>query len=135
YLALLEEIESTPSPGLYQPLRPDGHLLMWFEQYDRSRDVLTRTVDSARAGGALGALPYALAVLSDLDFRTGNWGAAYAGATEAVRLADETNQITTLAFSLGCLARLEAAQGRESDCRAHSERALAIAYPRVGAVV
>src|SRR5207244_10966918 len=73
--------------------------------------------------------------LADLDSRTGNWAAAYAGATEAVRLADETNQITTLAFSLGCLARLEAAQGRESDCRAHSERALAIAYPRIGAVV
>jgi DNA-binding CsgD family transcriptional regulator len=135
YIGLLDSLESSPSPGLYQPLRPDGQLLMWFEQYDRAREVLVRTIDSARAGSALGALPYALSVLADLDFRTGNWAAAYAGATEAVRLADETNQITTLAFSLGGLARLEAAQGRESDCRAHSERALAIAYPRVGAVV
>jgi DNA-binding CsgD family transcriptional regulator len=135
YIGLLDSVESSPSLGLYQPLRPDGQLLMWFEQYDRAREVLARTIDSARAGSALGALPYALSVLADLDFRTGNWAAAYASATEAVRLADETNQITTLAFSLGCLARLEAAQGRESDCRAHSERALTIAYPRVGAVV
>jgi DNA-binding NarL/FixJ family response regulator len=74
-------------------------------------------------------------VLADLDFRTGSWAAAYAAATEAVRLGDETQQVTTLAFSLGCLARLEAAQGREDDCRAHSEQALAIASPRVGAVV
>jgi DNA-binding CsgD family transcriptional regulator len=135
YLALLKSIESSPSPGIYQPLRPDGQLLLWFEQYERAREVLTRTIDSARAGSALGALPYPLSVLSDLDFRTGNWAAAYAGATEAVRLADETDQVTTLAFSLGCLARLEAAQGRAEDCRAHSEQALAIAYPRVGAVV
>jgi DNA-binding CsgD family transcriptional regulator len=135
YLALLESIESSPSPGLYQPLRPDGQLLLWFEQYDRAREVLTRTIDSARAGSALGALPYALSVLSDLDFRTGNWAAAYAAATEAVGLGDETDQVTTLAFSLGCLARIEAAQGRQDDCRAHSERALAIASPRVGAVV
>jgi DNA-binding CsgD family transcriptional regulator len=135
YIGLLDSVGSSPSLGLYQPLRPDGQLLMWFEQYDRAREVLARTIDSARAGSALGALPYALSVLADLDFRTGNWAAAYASATEAVRLADETNQITTLAFSLGCLARLEAAQGRESDCRAHSERALAIAYPRVGVVV
>jgi DNA-binding CsgD family transcriptional regulator len=133
YLALLESIES--SAGLYQPLRPDGQLLLWFEQYDRAREVLTRTTDSARAGSALGALPYALSVLSDLDFRTGNWATAYAGATEAVRIADETHQTATLAFSLACLARVEAAQGREADCRAHVAQALAIAHPHVRAVV
>jgi DNA-binding CsgD family transcriptional regulator len=135
YLSLLESIESSRSPGLYQPLRPDGQLLTWFEQFERAREVLTRTIDSARAASALGALPYALSVLSDLDFRTGNWAAAYAGATEAVRIADETNQVTTLAFSLSCLARVEAAQGREDECRVHSERALDIASPGIAAVV
>lgn len=133
YLTLLESIES--SPGLYQPFRPDGHVLLWFEQYDRARVVLTRTIDGARAASALGALPYALSVLSDLDFRTGNWAAAYASATEAVRIADETHQATTLGFSLGLLSRIEAAQGREADCRAHAAQAMAISYPRVGAVV
>jgi DNA-binding CsgD family transcriptional regulator len=135
YLSLLESIESSHALGLYQPLRPDGQLLTWFEQFDRAREVLTRTIDSARAGSALGALPYALSVLSDLDFRAGNWAAAYAGATEAVRIADETHQVTTLAFSLSCLARVEAAQGREDECRRHSERALEIASPSIGAVV
>jgi DNA-binding CsgD family transcriptional regulator len=134
YLALLDSIESSPTSGLYQPLRPDGQLLMWFEQYDRSKEVLMRTIDGARAGGALGVLPYALAVLSDLDFRLGNWVAAYASATEAVRIAEETNQFATRAFSLGCLARLEAAQGKEDDCRSHSAQAFAIAAAGVGAV-
>lgn len=133
YLSLLESIESAPPVGLYQPLRPDGQLLMWFEQYDRAREVLTRTIDGARAGGALGALPYALSVLADLDFRTGHWASAYASATEAVRLADETHQVATLAFSLGFVARLEAAQGKEDDCRSHSAQALAIAASGVGA--
>jgi DNA-binding CsgD family transcriptional regulator len=135
YLTLLESVEASPSPGLYQPLRPDGQLLTWFEQFDRARDVLTRTINTARASSALGALPYALSVLSDLDFRTGNWAAAYAGATEAVRFAHETKQVTTLAFSLSCLARVEGAQGREDECRAHSEQALEIASPGIGAVV
>jgi DNA-binding CsgD family transcriptional regulator len=133
YLTLLDSVES--SPGLYQPFRPDGHVLLWFEQYERAREVLTRTIDSARSASALGALPYALSVLSDLDFRTGNWAAAYAEATEAVRIADETNQTTTLGFSLGLLSRLEAALGREEDCRAHAAEAMAISYPHVGAVV
>jgi DNA-binding CsgD family transcriptional regulator len=135
YLSLLESIESSHRMGLYQPLRPDGQLLTWFEQFDRAREVLVRTIDSARAGSALGALPYALSVLSDLDFRTGNWAAAYAGASEAVRIADETHQVTTLAFSLSCLVRVEAAQGREEECRVHAERALEIASPGISAVV
>ena len=134
YLAVVESIESAPASGLFQPLRPDAQLLMWFEQYDRAREVLTRTIDGARAGGALGALPYALSVSADLDFRTGNWAAAYASATEAVRVAHETHQVATLAFSLGCIARLEAAQGREEDCRSHSAQAHTIAAEGVGAV-
>jgi len=135
YLSLLESIESSRRLGLYQPLRPDGQLLTWFDQFDRAREVLMRTIDSARAGSALGALPYALAVLSDLDFRAGSWAAAYAGASEAVRIADETHQVTTLAFSLSCLARVEAGRGREDECRVHSERALEIASPGISAVV
>jgi DNA-binding CsgD family transcriptional regulator len=135
YLSLLESMESPHAPVLYQPLRPDAQLLTWFEQFDRAREVLIRTIDSARTASALSALPYALSVLSDLDFRIGNWAAAYAGASEAVRIADETHQVTTLAFSLSCLARLEAAQGREAECRVHSEQALEIASPGISAVV
>ena len=134
YIGLLDSVESAPSFGLYQPLRPDGQLLMWFEQYDRAREVLVRTIDSARAGSALVALPYALSVLADLDFRTGNWASAYAGASEAVRLADETNQITTLAFSLA-VSRTRAVQGRESDRPRTFRARVDDCLPTVGAVV
>jgi len=133
YLELLESME--PSRGVYQPFRPDGQVLLWLEEYDRARETLTRTIDSARAESALGVLPYSLAVLSDLEMRTGRWAAAYAAATEAVRLANETREATVLAFSLACLARVEAGQGRSDDCTAHVEQALSIAYPRVGSVL
>jgi DNA-binding NarL/FixJ family response regulator len=133
YVARLDEAENSLRGS--RLLRPDGQVLTWFEQYGRARVVLTQLADSARTQSALGALPYTLAALSDLDFRTGNWVAAYAGAAEAVRIADETGQAAALAFSLSCLGRVEAAQGREESCRSHVVRALAIAEPRVAAVV
>jgi DNA-binding CsgD family transcriptional regulator len=133
YVALLENPET--ETAIDKAFRPDGQVLTWFEQYERARQSLTRTIESARRQTALGVLSYPLAVLSDLDFRTGNWAAAYAGASEAVRIADETEQETMVAFSLGCLARIEAARGDEDDCRRHAQRALALAYGRIGAVV
>ena len=108
----------------YQLLRPAGHVLTWFEQYEGAREVLTRTIEAARSRSALGTLPFLLAGLSEVDFRTGDWAAAYAGAAEAVRIAEDTNEATMLAFGLACLAHVEAAQGRD-ECRPHVERALA----------
>jgi DNA-binding CsgD family transcriptional regulator len=130
---LTEYAKTSPFPD--RPLRPDGQVLTWFEQYDQAREILTKTIDEARGLSALGALPYPLSCLSDLDFRTGRWVAAYAGAAEAVRIADETEQGATLAFALSCLSRVEAALGRADDCRSHAQQALAIAGARFGAVV
>jgi DNA-binding CsgD family transcriptional regulator len=118
-----------------RPLRPDGQVLTWFERYDDAREVLTATVDGARAASALAALPYALACLADVDFRTGRWVAGRVGAAEAVRVADETEQASTLAFALSCLSRFDAAQGRPEECVAHARRAQAIGDQRFGAVV
>jgi DNA-binding CsgD family transcriptional regulator len=68
-----------------------------------------------------------LAVLSEVEFRTGNWPAAYAGATESVRLANETRQLSESSYSLACLARIEAHQGRDAECLEHAQSALEIA--------
>jgi class 3 adenylate cyclase/DNA-binding CsgD family transcriptional regulator len=107
-------------------------VLTWIEEYDLARQLITKTIDAARQQSALGALPYPLAGLSELDFRTGHWAAAYAGAAEGVRFGEETGQDTTHAFSLVCLARVEAAQGREEDCRKHIAQALEIAPHGIG---
>jgi DNA-binding CsgD family transcriptional regulator len=105
-------------------LRPVGQVLTWLERYEQAREVFDEMVERARSESALGALPYALAGKADVDFRIGNWAAAYAGASEAVRIAEDTDQRTLLAFALISLARIEAGQGRDDDCRAHADRAV-----------
>jgi DNA-binding CsgD family transcriptional regulator len=119
----------------YHVVRPAGQVLMWFERYDEARETLARTIAAARERSALGGLPYALATLAEIDYRTGDWAAAYAGASEAVRIAEDTGQESLLAYGLVCLAQVEAARGREDDCRAHTARASELAAVRAGAAL
>jgi DNA-binding CsgD family transcriptional regulator len=116
-------------PGLetraFHLLRPVGQVLTWLERYDQAHEVFDEMVERARSESALGALPYALAGKAEVDFRIGKWPAAYAGASEAVQIAEDTDQRTLLAFALTSLARVEAGQGREDDCRTHADRAVA----------
>ncbi|WP_165865677.1 ATP-binding protein [Vallicoccus soli] len=97
----------------------------WLEEPERARALVDRLLREARAAGALGVLPYALALVGDLDFRTGRWDSAYACAEESVRLADETRQANS--YGLFFLARMEAVLGLERACTEHVERALDVA--------
>ena len=100
---------------------------VWAEDYDRARAVHAALLAGLRAASALTPLPYILSVLSELEFRTGNWAAALAAASEAASVAAETGQQGTAAFSLVTLARAEAAAGREHDARQHTHQALRLA--------
>ena len=122
YQELLDEGEH--GSRAYHLLRPAGQVLTWLERYEGAEALFQQTIASARENSALGALPYALAGLANVDFRTGQWVTAYAGASEAVRIAEDTDQRTLLAFALISLSRVEAALGRADDCRAHVARAL-----------
>lgn len=119
----------------YQLIRPAAQVLIWLEDYGRARQLFTRVIEAARANSAPSMLPYALAGLSELDFRTGAWPAAYANASEAARLAAETQQDAARSFALVTLARVEAAQGREADCRAHVQQAVGLASSGVGSIL
>lgn len=112
-----------------------AHVYIWREEYALARRLLGLVVEAARAESSPGALPYALAITSELDFRTGNWASAYATATESLRLAQETGHANGLSFGLVGLARVEAAQGREQDCRAHAGRTMQLAAFGVRALV
>jgi DNA-binding CsgD family transcriptional regulator len=103
------------------------HLLLTCERIDQARLLLLRFISEARHAGAVGVLPYELALLSELEFRCGNLPAAYAAGTESVRLAHETAQGSSAGYSVVALARVEAAQGRELDCRGHVAAAVALA--------
>ncbi len=92
--------------------------------HDRALAVLEELVATARAEGSLGLLPYALARLGDLELERGRWTTAGGLLDEAIRLARETGQGADEGLALGTLGWLEAAQGRDDDCRAHSAAAL-----------
>lgn len=113
-----------------------AHVLTWAGEYARARALLRRVIDEIRTTGALGVLPFALYASSGLDTRTGRWTSAYADASEAVRIASDTDNPFWRSHALGCLALVEAGQGRDEQCRAHAFEALALArsleieYPR-----
>jgi DNA-binding NarL/FixJ family response regulator len=101
--------------------------LLAVERYADARALIASAVAAARNASAVGVLPYALAVLCELDFRTGNFAAAYATGTESILLGRETGQGSGAAYSLVTLARVEAAQGRDDDCRTHTRLAVELA--------
>ncbi len=138
------ELLATYEPLLDQPefleqayyvVWPAGHVLTWLERFDDARRVFNQVVDAARESSSPSLLPYALAGLAELDFRTGAWHSAQANGSEAVRVATETAQATAFAFSLVTVARLDAARGRAEDCRTSISHALELASLEVGGVL
>jgi DNA-binding CsgD family transcriptional regulator len=103
-----------------------AHALTWSERWAPGRALLERLVSTARQASALTALPYRLAILSELELRCGRVAPAYAAATEAVQLAMETGQAVDSSIALVALARAEALLGLEAACRAHVAAALQV---------
>jgi len=105
---------------------------IWIEEYEQAREILTSVTEAARRQGAVVILPFALSILSEYNFRLGDFRAAYAAASESVTLAIQTNQEAEVPFSYVTLARSEAVLGNADECRAHTFRANQLAE-QVGA--
>ncbi|MGH2754407.1 MAG: helix-turn-helix transcriptional regulator [Actinomycetota bacterium] len=124
----LEEPLAQADPLTGAPLlQLAGFTWMCLEDYERAERFLDRTVRFLRAAGAVGALPFLLASQAMLFFRTGRWANAYSTGWEAVRMAEEAAHESESSFHLTCLGRVEAAQGREEECRSRLDRAFRIA--------
>ncbi|WCB92002.1 hypothetical protein DSM104299_00683 [Baekduia alba] len=104
-----------------------GQCAIWYERWDRATGVLDHLVGLAREASAINHIIYPLAAHAILDFRRGYWAASLADASEAARLARETNLQPLLTFSLAVLAHVEAAMGRRDDARAHGRESVQIA--------
>ncbi len=87
--------------------------------------ALRAHVDRVRDQAGVGALPAVLFHVSRDQATSSAWAEAEAGYTEAVRLAEETGQVTERLMSLAGLCWLESRQGREESCRAHAADVLA----------
>ncbi len=85
--------------------------LVYGEELDRARSLLSILIDTARARGAPWALPLPLALRAELELRAGAWSIALRAATESVELARSTRQRSQEAMSLATLGRVKALRG------------------------
>ncbi len=97
---------------------------IWLELHDLAGALLDEMIAAGRARSLPAALPYSLAMRSELDLRLGRWGAARAEAAEALELSQHTGQLMFVPFALVCLARIDAVQGRAEECLVHATEAL-----------
>ena len=112
-------------------LRDDLELFPWLamapmflRQTGRGRSLLDRTLATARARAAIGALPFVLNLVAR-DLATGHRTAeAEATYREAIDLARESGQLTEVALGLSGLAWLQARHGAEEDCRTSAAEAI-----------
>jgi DNA-binding CsgD family transcriptional regulator len=112
---------------------PNGHThtlavgwpLVWMEEYGQARSFLDRSISVQREGGFLAYLPQTLLAAAELDFRTGRWPAARAGAEEAGHLFEELGQPPEAAIAAALLARLDAAEGDAAGAKDRASKALA----------
>lgn len=89
--------------------------------------LVDRAIEAARREGAIGALPFALAIAGRYAATSDRWAVGESRYEEAMRLGRETGQGLPLCFAAAGLAGLLARQGREEECRAHSALALELA--------
>ncbi|WP_329048542.1 LuxR family transcriptional regulator [Amycolatopsis sp. NBC_01488] len=89
---------------------------LWTERPEPARTAINAALCRLRRGRSPALLAVALAVRSDLGFRTGGWAAARADAVESVAVAGRTPPNGVVAFGLLALARLEAARGKQDRC-------------------
>ena len=101
--------------------------LTWVGDFDQARELINRLLPKARSESAFGYLCFLLYSASYLEARTGHLISAYALASEGVTVAETTSTTLWRYLSLCCLAFIEAAQGREEECREHAAIALDIA--------
>ena len=114
-------------------LRDDLRLLPWLvvapiflRESGAGRSLLENALRTARARAAVGALPIVLNLIARDQATTDRWAVAESTYREAIDLARESGQQTELVFGLAGLAWLQARRGREQDCRACADEALAL---------
>jgi DNA-binding CsgD family transcriptional regulator len=112
-------------------LREDLQLVPWLamgalflRETRAGRSLVDDALRTARDRAAVGALPYALNLISRDQVATDRWAVAEATCLEAIDLARESGQQTELASGLAGLAFLQARRGRERECRDHAAEAL-----------
>ncbi len=107
-----------PNSQLLEPLVYLGTAYTLINSFTDSAPLLERAIAAARQRGAIGILPFALAMSATTAYRTGNWDTGYAHATEAAALAADSGQAHVWPNAVVMIAQIDAARGLER-ARAH----------------
>ena len=112
-------------------VRDDLRLLPWLalaplflRESSTGRFLLEHALQTARARAAVGVLPFALNLIARDQATSDRPAVAEATYREVIDLAQESGQLTDLAFGSVGLAWLQARRGREDECRACAAEAL-----------
>jgi class 3 adenylate cyclase/tetratricopeptide (TPR) repeat protein len=97
---------------------------LWLREAEAGRDLLDRALVQARDRAPTAALPLVLFFLGRDAFATNRWALARAMYEDAIRVAQETAQLTWVAGPVSGLAWLDALEGRADSCRANAAEGL-----------
>ncbi len=112
-----------PPAELVQPLSYLATSFQFIDRFGEAIAVFERAIAAARRHGAVGELPFALSHLASAQYRAGDWAAAYANATEALAIADESGRAVDRPVALVILAMIEAGRGQDR-ARSHAAEAI-----------
>jgi DNA-binding CsgD family transcriptional regulator len=99
---------------------------LWLREAAEGAALVDRALALARSRSAAGALPRVLLYVAIDRAASDRWAEAEGAFYEAIDLARESGQDAELAMALARIAWLEAREGKEDRCRAHSSEALAL---------
>ncbi len=102
-----------PPTQLLQQVIYLGTAYSLINRFDLAIPLLDRGIGIGRRRGALGVLPFALAMSATTAYRTGDWDAGYAQACEAAALAQDTGQTHIRPNATVMIAQIDAARGLE----------------------
>lgn len=112
-------------------LRDDLRLLtwvamgpLWLRETEPGQSLVDRALQTARSRLAVGVLPNLLAFAALQRAASDRWGEAQAFFHEAILLGRETGQRSEICLALARLSWMEARQGKQDECRAHTAEAL-----------
>jgi DNA-binding CsgD family transcriptional regulator len=97
------------------------------DQFEAADRLSTTVVEHATRSGAVGLMPFAVALRATIEYRRGSMDAAHALAHEAMRLARDTGRVNDLVMALNGAARVEASRGQTDECRRHVAEAVTLA--------
>jgi DNA-binding CsgD family transcriptional regulator len=100
------------------------------ERWAAAEEVIGKTIGRGRRLGMNGAVSFATALESDLQWRTGRWAEAYASMTALRQLGEDAGNVEPITVASAYLSRIEATMGLAEDCRRHATEAIERAEPR-----